>query len=218
MSEPPPPPAPNPTPAPAPPTVRSARAWTAFAGSAALGLVVDLASKHLAFQRLADQPVRVRRADVLALPTEQINTLVPPHAPTVVAPHLLELKLVLNPGAVFGLGAGGRWFFAAFTVVAIGFAVFMFAKWTKPRHTLVHVALGLIVAGGLGNLYDRLAYACVRDFLHPLYSLHFPGGRPVWPYISNIADAFLLAGIGVLMVFLWRTPQGRPEPDPGATR
>lgn len=188
-------------------TARSRRAWVALAATVAIALFIDLASKHLAFARLADQPVRFTREDVLALPPSQINAIIPAHSPTVVVPHLLELKLVLNPGAVFGFGAGGRWFFAAFTVLAITFALWMFARWTTPRQTLTHVSIGLIIAGGLGNLYDRLVYACVRDFLHPLYSLHFPGGRPVWPYVSNVADAFLIVGIAFLMLHLWRSAE-----------
>lgn len=188
--------------------------------SVTVALAADLVTKWLAFARLAPNPVRIDRADVIALPTSQINTLVPPHEPTVVVPHLLELKLVLNPGAVFGLGAGGRWFFALFTLVAIGFALWMFARWTRAKDRLAHIAIGLIIAGGIGNLYDRLVYACVRDFLHPLYSLQFPNGRPVWPYVSNVADAFLLVGIGVLMIYLWRSPNPQPpkETDAGVTR
>lgn len=199
--------------------VRSARAWATLLVSIVVALALDLVTKYLAFARITDQPIRFTRAEVIELPTTQINALIPPHEPVVVIPHLLELKLVLNPGAVFGLGAGGRWFFAAFTFGAIGFAMWMFARWTKATDRFAHLAIGLIIAGGLGNLYDRLVYACVRDFLHPLYSLRFPGGRPVWPYVSNVADAFLLVGIGMLMVFLWRgggTDHHRPA-RPGET-
>jgi lipoprotein signal peptidase len=67
------------------------------------------------------------------------------------------------------------------------------------------------MGGGLGNLYDRLALGCVRDFLHPLPGLKFPGGwKPlggdgqIWPYVSNIADLLLLIGIAMLLLFLWR--------------
>lgn len=184
--------------------MRSARAWSVLLVAFVVALVMDLGTKSLAFARIADGPVRISRDAVLRLPPSQINALVPRHEPIVVVPHVLELKLVLNPGAVFGLGAGGRWFFAAFTVGAIAFALWIFARWTRAGDWFAHLALALIVAGGVGNLYDRLVFACVRDFLHPLYSLTFPGGRPVWPYVSNVADAFLLVGIGMLMIFLWR--------------
>ncbi|MBX3351561.1 MAG: signal peptidase II [Phycisphaeraceae bacterium] len=197
------------------PTSRSMRAWLVLAITVLVALTLDLASKHYAFRLVADDPVVITRDRVLELPSAHINALIPAHEPVTVIPHLLELKLVLNPGAVFGLGAGGRWFFVAFTVAAIGFSLWIFARWTRPSEWFAHVGIGLIVAGGLGNFYDRMVYACVRDFLHPLYSLTFPGGRPVWPYVSNVADAFLLVGIAMLMLFLWRG--GGAQPDGRAT-
>lgn len=188
---------------------RSARAWVALAVVTALGLVIDLWSKYWAFATLAGAPVVLRREEVLQ--ATSLRLLIPPHEPTVVVPDLLSLHLVLNPGSIFGIGAGKRWFFIALTPVAIGFAVWMFGAWTRARDLLGHAAAGLILAGGLGNLYDRLLYGCVRDFLHPLPNAVLPmgwswpwGGRDVWPYVSNIADAFLLLGVAVFVVRLWR--------------
>ncbi len=118
----------------------------------------------------------------------------------------------LNPGAVFGIGAGKRWFFVGFTGAAMGLAVWMFGAWTRPKDRWAHAGIGLLVAGGVGNLYDRLIYGCVRDFIHPLPGVLLPfgwtmplnGGREIWPYVSNIADLWLLIGIGMLMVYLWK--------------
>jgi len=193
------------------PTWRCGRAWAVLLTFLLAGLIGDLWSKHAAFAGIASQPVVIRRADVLSLPSSQINRLVPTHEPVVVATRLLELKLVLNPGAVFGIGAGKRAVFVLFTIGAVGFGLWVFARWTRARDWWSHAALGLILAGGLGNLYDRVTLGCVRDFLHPLagvtlpFGLAWPGGdRQVWPYVSNVADALLLVGIGVLMVRLWR--------------
>jgi signal peptidase II len=179
-----------------------------------LGLATDLGSKAVAFHSIADAPVRVSREAVLAARQSghSLSRLIPPHEPVVVIPHVLEFSLVLNPGAVFGIGAGKRWFFVAFTIGALGLAIWMFGMWTRPRDLLAHVAIGLLIAGGLGNLYDRLLYACVRDFIHPLPGVLMPfgwqmplgGGREIWPYVSNVADLWLLIGIGMLMWYLWR--------------
>ena len=203
------------------PAWRSARAWLVLLVCAAVFLAIDLASKRLAFARIADAPVRIDRADVLALPPSRINDLVPRHEPVVVAPSVLELKLVLNPGAVFGMGPGKQGFFIVFTGVALAFGVYMFAAWTRAREHTAHVALALIIAGGVGNLYDRVVHGCVRDFLHPLpgvlmpFGLSWPGGeRQLWPYVSNIADAMLLIGIAALLVMMWR---GEPKRRPPAT-
>lgn len=179
------------------------RAWLTLALTIVLSLVVDLGTKVIAFERVAGMPVVLQRDDVLA--AERPNLLIPRHAPVVVAPKVLEFKLVLNEGAVFGIGAGKRWFFVVFTVVAVGFVLWLFGTGTRSKDWLGHVAAGLLIGGGLGNLYDRIRFACVRDFLHPLPGVEV-GGREIWPYVSNVADLFVIVGIVVLLIRTWRTP------------
>lgn len=180
-----------------------------------LSVVVDLGSKAIAFERVAPAPVAVVRDEVMRVkreidPRAITEQLIPAHPPRVVVPTMLNFTLVLNPGAVFGVGPGQRAFFITFTLVALSFAMFMFAQWTSARDAWAHTALGLLIGGGLGNLYDRLQYACVRDFIHPLPGVMWPfglsplGSREVWPYVSNMADLFLLIGILMLLRHLWR--------------
>lgn len=204
------------------PAGSSRRAWLIFLGTAVAGLVADLWSKAAAFGGIADTPVVLRREDVVG--SQALGRLIPPHDPIVVVPNLLELTLVLNPGAVFGIGAGKRWFFVVFTMAAVGLATWLFARKTLARDVWAHVAFALVVAGGLGNLYDRVVFACVRDFLHPLpgvrlpLGLRWPNGSPeVWPYVSNVADAFLLIGIGLLVIYSWRRPAPPAAPAPAAS-
>ncbi len=202
-------------------TLRSRRAWCVFLGVFLFALVADLATKSWAFDAIAPVPVSVDRREVIELTraNRSLGELIPPHRPVEVVPSVLELTLVLNRGAVFGLGAGGRWFFVGFTVLAIAFGLYVFTRWTTPKDWWAHAALALILAGGVGNLYDRVIYACVRDFLHPLPGVQWPfgistpwSGREVWPYVSNVADAFLLVGIVVLLIFLMREPKANPAP------
>ncbi len=183
-------------------------AWIVLLSVTFGGLVADLASKHWAFQTIAGAPVVMTRDEVIA--TSPPSRLIPFHQPRVIIPNLLEFTLVLNPGAVFGMGAGKRWFFIVVTLFAIGFGLWIFKRWTTARDHAAHAAIGLLLSGGLGNLYDRLLYACVRDFIHPLPGIRLPfgwswpwGGRDVWPYVSNVADLFLLIGIGMLLVYSW---------------
>lgn len=204
-------------PEPAGSTLRSGRAWGMLLATMALGVVSDLVSKSIAFERVAGFPVHIARERVLGAPDP--SRVIPPHEPVVVAEHLLEFTLVLNPGAVFGIGAGQRWFFIFFTLAAVAIALMLFARWTRPRDTLAHAGFGLIIAGGLGNLYDRVAFACVRDFIHPLpgvklpFGITWPGGNDeLWPYVSNVADLYLIIGIVLLVIFTWR----QPDPDPDA--
>lgn len=195
------------------PARRSRSAWLLMLLAAVLGLTIDLATKSLAFRSVADVPVIIDRDAVLKLmeiEPRSIGRLIPRHDPVVVIPGGLELTLVLNPGAVFGMGPGQRWFFKAFTIVAIAFSVYMFLAWMQRSDRLAQVAIGLLIAGGLGNLYDRWTFGCVRDFLHPLPGWVWPGNwqpfgtREVWPYVSNVADAWLIIGIAILFVYLWR--------------
>jgi signal peptidase II len=205
---------------------RSPRAWLVLVLVTAVCLWVDLATKYWAFRSIADVPVTVDRQQVLDIAANQgprfIALLIPRHDPVVVIPSVLEFTLVLNPGAVFGIGPGKRTFFIVFTLIALAGGVLLFATMTRARDWWAHSAVAMLIAGGVGNLYDRLFYGCVRDFIHPLPGVKWPfgistpwSGREVWPYVSNVADLFLIIGIGLLAVYLWRQepPPARPSAD-----
>jgi signal peptidase II len=198
-------------------TISSPRAWAILLIVTILGTATDLWSKSWAFANVARAPVVIDREAVLAA-RHGLGAMTPPDRMTAI-PGVLDFTLVLNPGAVFGIGAGQRMFFAVFTGLAICFALWVFARWTRPRDWSAHAGLGLLLAGGLGNLYDRLVYACVRDFIHPLPRLELPwglrwpgnGSNEVWPWVSNVADLYLIIGIGLILWHSWRHP---PEERP----
>lgn len=194
-----------------PPAARSRRAWLTLLAFVVFGLVSDLVSKDLAFERIADAPVVIAREAVLG--ADRIGALIPRHEPIVVVPSVLEFTLVLNEGAVFGIGAGKRWFFVVFTGAAMVFVLWLFATGARARDTWAHAGAGLLIAGGLGNMHDRLRYACVRDFIHPLPGVEV-AGREIWPYVSNVADLWVIIGIVLL---LWRAWTAQPSPPAGAT-
>ena len=198
-------------------TYRSVSAWATLLIVLVLGLAADLGSKHWAFATLAPTPVIIDRDAVVA---GRHDYLIPAHEPTVVLPSVLEFKLVLNVGAVFGAGAGKRPLFIAVTVFAVLFGLFLFGWWTTPRDRSAHIGIGLLLAGGLGNLYDRVCFACVRDFIHPFPGVHLPFGWKypsnedhLWPYVSNVADKWLLIGIAILLIHAWRMG-GQEERSP----
>lgn len=177
---------------------------------AVLGL--DLGLKSWSFAHVAGFPVELRGQD-------PNDVVVPPHEPIVLAPHILNLQLTANPGAIFGLGKGSQGFFIAMSVAAILAIGWVFARSPASAHFL-HVALALILAGALGNLYDRICFGLVRDMLHlfpavPLpLGLKWPGGaRDVYPWIFNLADAALVVGVAMLMLMVWlseRHPRTAP--------
>ena len=183
---------------------RSPLAWLVLLGILTAGVSLDLWLKHWSFQNVAPQPVVLDR-DVI----RRSGWHIPPHDPVEVVPRVLNLHLVRNDGAVFGIGANQRMFFIFFTIAALGAAILVFGRWTTRRATMAHLALGLILAGGLGNLYDRITFGFVRDFLHMLpgwqlpFGWNWPGGSTeVFPWVFNAADVMLLLGMGTLMLYM----------------
>ena len=116
------------------------------------------------------------------------------------------LQTNLNYGALWGLGQGWAGLFAALSVVAI-VGVLFFLFWLQhARSWWLTIALGLVLSGAVGNLYDRLgwhglldprtgerAYA-VRDFLYFRFFETFD-----WA-IFNYADTYLVTGAIMLMI------------------
>lgn len=164
---------------------------------------IDLLTKAIAFDRLG-------------MPGTQPGT--------VVIPEMLWWETNLNEGALFGLGQGMGWLFIAVSIAAlIGIAIAV-SGLQLPGEGLLVGAFALISGGILGNLYDRLGlpglawhaplarqgepvYA-VRDFIH--FRLD---GVIDWP-IFNLADSFLVAGAGLLLLLSVLPSAGRkPVPE-----
>lgn len=123
-----------------------------------------------------------------------LATLVP-HHPYPVCP-LFNLTLAYNPGAAFSFlrDADGwqRWFFS---VIAIGMSLLLMT-WLytlPPRRKCLAVALALIIGGALGNLWDRVAYGYVIDFIDIYWQQWH------WPTF-NIADTAVCVGAALLLL------------------
>ncbi len=130
-----------------------------------------------------------------------------------------RLTTVFNQGALFGIGQGYSWLFAGLSVVAsAGILYWLFVR-GEARSWWLTVTLGLILAGAVGNLYDRLhlhgwtkadgtpQYG-VRDFLDcTIPFVEFSGSlRPRlvreyhWP-VFNLADMYLVTGAIMLTLY-----------------
>lgn len=116
----------------------------------------------------------------------------PDEAMTTVIPGCFDFQASINTGAVFGILAGRLWVLMGFTVVAIGLIGAILWK-ADPRRLWLHFAFGLICSGAAGNLYDRIVFSGVRDFIK------WYAGSYVWPTF-NIADAALVVGIGIIII------------------
>jgi signal peptidase II len=119
---------------------------------------------------------------------------------------LVQLWHVRNTGAAFSLFEGATWLFVPFHLLAIGMVVY-FHRQFRERGTWIHVVLGAILAGGLGNLTDRVRLGYVVDFV----SVGIGDVR--WPTF-NVADPSLVIGILVLVAYLTLV-DGRGQPDVG---
>ena len=113
-----------------------------------------------------------------------------------VIPDLFSFTLRYNHGAAFSFlsDAGGwqRWFFAA---IAATMSVVLTVWLSRVVLTkkVESIAITLILAGALGNLYDRMTLGYVVDFLHAYYrDHHFPA--------FNIADCSITCGAALLIV------------------
>jgi signal peptidase II len=159
-----------------------------FGVTAILGLAADLATKAWFFSS-----PQLRAGDIYWL-----------------WPGHMGIQLSWNEGALFGIGQGRVWLFAALSVAAaIAIPVWLF--WFRAaRDGWLTFALGCVMAGVLGNLFDRLAlhgevwppayprageaaYA-VRDWI--LWQVN---DRWRWPNF-NIADSLLVIGVCILVL------------------
>lgn len=129
----------------------------------------------------------------------------PGSPPKPIIGDILELRTSFNQGALWGWGKGipySSQIFAGLSILAaLAICYWLFVKGAASDWRLT-TALALIMAGALGNCYDRLVHGHVRDFVHfHVDSIGFDFA------IFNFADNMLVAGAAVLMVLALR-----PEP------
>ncbi|MBI3856034.1 MAG: signal peptidase II [Planctomycetes bacterium] len=152
------------------------RRWPLFLAIALAGATLDVAAKSFVFSRCS-------YGETLTL-----------------IPHLLWIQLATNRGIAWGLFPSAAW--QAVSLAAVPLLSFFFLRQAKaPRSETVCGAF--LVAGTLGNAWDRALLGYVRDFI-------------VVPGVPNfnLADMMLTCGIAVLSL-LWIVHDRRPVGDAG---
>lgn len=114
-----------------------------------------------------------------------------------------RLTYLENTGAAFSIGQGRN---TALIVLSAAILVVLLAVERRmgPGRPGLRAGLGLVIGGALGNLYDRISYGSVIDFLD------FFWGARHWPAF-NLADAAICVGAAGLLYFQRRSA-GVPEP------
>lgn len=112
-----------------------------------------------------------------------------------------NITYVRNTGVAFGIFSSisspvKSVLLSVFTACA-AVVVVTYSVRSPVRNRLLQIALSLILGGALGNLYDRLAYGYVVDFLE------FYAGSYHWPSF-NVADAAISIGVGLLALEIIR--------------
>src|SRR5579883_3054845 len=121
-----------------------------FLLTAGIGFGLDQWSKVAAFSKLAD-----------GYAVEADGQVIPENARTQpFIPGILEFHVTANRGAVFGMGQGQRTLFVLVSAAAILFIFYLFLG--SGRQRSYQIILGMLLAGVLGNLYDRVKYGYVR--------------------------------------------------------
>lgn len=111
-----------------------------------------------------------------------------PDQPIPVIKGFFYLTLVHNRGAAFGIFKNHTYLFIITSIFAIALIYSCIKQYRQKEFSLYILALGLILAGALGNLIDRLFLGYVIDFLD----------FRVWPVVFNIADSSITIGAVLL--------------------
>lgn len=177
--------------------------WIAFAVLSIAGAATDLLTKQWIFSWRG-------------LPGEQPKSwLIEPY---------VGIETAVNPGALFGMGAGFGVVFAVLSLLAAVAIVVWLSVFRAIESRWLLVALGFVMGGIFGNLYDRLGLwnppaempiwsSGVRDWILLQYNEQW-----VWPNF-NIADSLLVCGAVMLAVhsfFMVPSSEGESGDNPSA--
>ncbi len=152
-------------------------------------------------------------------------------APLELMKDRLTLMYAENKGGAWGLLQGTREdvrrpFFLLVSVAAIAFIVTLYRRLT-PRQQALKWGLPLVLGGALGNVFDRIRYGFVVDFIdlradtihkgNELIAKYYPAHQVTdhWPTF-NVADIAICVGVALMAVDMFtskRGPKRRPLPS-----
>lgn len=106
---------------------------------------------------------------------------------------IVNIVFVENHGAAWGMLSGKRWILLCFTALAMIICIIWLIK-TGSKSKLLFWSLCLVIAGGIGNMIDRIFRdGIVVDFLQFDFWQNFP--------VFNIADCAIVIGGAMLIIY-----------------
>lgn len=111
----------------------------------------------------------------------------------VIIKDFFAFEYLENRGAAFGMLQNRIWLLVLVTFLIVG-GMFYYLIKHKPKSKLLRVAIAIIIAGALGNFFDRVSYRYVVDFIlwHYKDVYYFP--------TFNIADILVNIGTALLVI------------------
>ena len=128
---------------------------------------------------------------LLVVALDQVSKFLLTDKNFVIIKNFISVLYKQNTGAAWSILEGQVILLCIITFVFLVMLV-VFDHYFKEKNTLYSIAYGLVLGGALGNLFDRMVYGFVRDFIK-LDFIEFP--------IFNIADSALTIGVICFLIF-----------------
>ena len=123
-----------------------------------------------------------------------------------VIPGVFYLTYLENTGAAFGLFQGRAFALGIVSIVILSFVLYLLLSGKVSGRAIIW-GLSLVLAGGVGNLIDRMTRGFVIDYLDFSALFGFP--------IFNLADCFVVIGTVLMMIHILFIEGKKPAPETG---
>ena len=107
---------------------------------------------------------------------------------------MLKLTYIENSGGAFGIGNNNIVFFIIVNIIIIGVLVKLLISKKEELNNITLISISLIIAGGIGNLIDRIFRGHVIDYIDISQLFKYP--------VFNFADICVVFGIVLIVISL----------------
>ena len=106
--------------------------------------------------------------------------------------NIFSIEYIENTGMAFGMMSGSRLFLVVFPVIAMTVIFILWKKYGERYSPVLSVGVIMVIAGGLSNVFDRVVFGSVTDYL----SLK-------WFAVFNFADICACVGCALIVIGIW---------------